>query len=433
MKSSATLSALALLLLSSPALAMGGESQVLSNTEHAEALASEGDALWVATRGGVERYSIASMQREQVFTTSDGLDSNHIWNIQVNAEGEVLARTRESECSFVGQGFLCSPAKALPAPEPSLANRFEGARETARLRHGKQSFVATAGNGVWVVDGETPSRITPDSQICSNHMMAIAEWNGGTWFGSFDDGLCVTLDGKSFRTPEVPFHMVNDLVVTPKGMYVAAGAGLFRTEDGVTFERVKFVSRRGVNGVAFDGKSVWATTPGAVFRVRVQGGPKSRTFWRPGGTRSLQSVAVGKSGVWLASEDKGLIHQTRKGWVAYDRAAGAATSWALSVAVSPSGQAYGATLRHGVMSVDASGQMKVLTNLPDTWILDVRTVGEDVYVGTQGGAAHIDKTGAVTPIQELPDPRVHAIFVGTGQSYFATESGVLALGKRASS
>jgi hypothetical protein len=415
-----------LILVASPALAIaGGDTRILTNTEHAEALAVQDDELWVATRGGVERYSIQSMERQAVFTTNDGLDENHVWQIEVTEEGEVLARTRSSECSFIGQGFLCSPAPTLPAPQPSLANRFEGARETARLSLGKRSIVATAGQGVWLVEEQTPRRITPENQICSNHMMAIAEWNG-TWFGSFDDGLCVTQDGKTFRSPEVPFHMVNDLVVTPKGMYVAAGAGLFRSTDGQTFERVKFVSRRGVNGVAFDGKSIWATTPGAVFRVRVNGGPKSWAYWRPGGTRSLQSVAVGKSGVWLASEDKGLIHKTPKGWTTYDRAAGAATSWALSVAVSPEGTAYGATLRHGVMSVDRTGKIKALTNLPDTWILDVRTVGDDVYVGTQDGAARVDENGTVTPIRELPDPRVHAIHVGAKQSYFATESGVLA-------
>lgn len=393
--------------------------RVLTNTMHVEDLAVADGTLWVATRGGVEAYAVDAPHARRHYTTLDGLADNHVWSIDAGADG-VVARTREASCAWTGTGFRCEPAPALPVAAPSVADAYQGARETARVGR----FVGTAGAGVWI-DGASPRQLSPSGQICSNHMMAIGEWGGRVWLGGFDDGLCVTSDFETFASVEVPFRMVNDLVATPKGLYVAAAAGLFHTRDGETFERVEFVDQRGVNGVAFDGKSLWATTPGALWRVRVNGGPRSRAYWRPGGTRSLQGVAVGKRSVWLASEDKGAIRKTRTGFEVFDRAAGAPTSWSLAVAVDNRDTAWVATLRHGLIAIDRRGRIRTVDALPDTWLLDVRATGTAILVGTQGGAARIDPTGAIATIAHLPHPNVHAFHTGRGGTWIATESGTL--------
>lgn len=410
----------------SPALASASAEtgRILTNTEHVEGLVVHQESLWVATRGGVEKYSLATLSREEVFTTAHGLASNHVWQIAVKEAG-LVARTRDEVCRFDGERFQCDSAERLAMPVPATARRFEGAREIERLALGEQELVATAGNGVWLKSKTGQRRITPLEQICSNHMMAITEWKQQMWFGSFDEGVCVR-DGATFRTPDVAFHMVNDLLATPQGLFLATGAGLYRSRDGFSFDRVKVVNQRGVNGLAFDGHSLWATTPGAVFRVRIKkGGPKTKAFWRPAGSRSLQSVAAGSSGVWLASEDKGLIHKTDKGWVAHDRAAGSPSSWTLAVAVADNGVAYGATLRHGVIAVELDGTIRRLKGLENQWGLDVRTVGAEVFVGTQAGAMKVVATGQVNEIEGLPNPNVHAIHVGQKLCHLATESGVL--------
>src|SRR5690606_13523874 len=107
--------------------------------------------------------------------------------------------------------FVCEPAPALPPPVPALASLFQGAgqtvRETARvalpgiagLKGGAR--VGTAGQGLWLEQpagpggvARAPVRLTPANQVCSNHMMAMAEHQGRLYLGSFDEGLCVRED-----------------------------------------------------------------------------------------------------------------------------------------------------------------------------------------------------------------------------------------------
>ena len=135
--------------------------------------------------------------------------------------------------------------------------------------------------------------------------MAMSEFLGELYLGSFDGGLCSTSDGLRFRTHEGPFRMINDLEVVGGRLYIAASTGLFFTSDGQSFVRDERVNLGGVNGLAFDGKSLWVTTPGALFRLREKGGPKTRSYWLPGGSRSLQAVAARAGQVWIATEDRG--------------------------------------------------------------------------------------------------------------------------------
>src|SRR5690606_34475190 len=279
-----------------------------------------------------------------------------------------------------GDRFRCEPAAVLPPPVPRVTGRYRGARVTARAALGGREVVGTAGQGVWL-GGE---RLTPVAQVCSNHATALARFQGPPLLGAFDGGPCVSDDGgATFAAVAAPARMINDLEVTPRGMYVAAGEGLFVTRDGARFERVAYVTQGGANGLAFDGRSLWVTTPGALWRVRVSGGPRDRQWWMPGGSRSLQDVAVGASGVWLASEDRGAIRKTPRGFEVYDRAAGAPSSWTLSIAVDPRGRAWAGTLRDGVFIVDRRGRIERVAGLPDAWILDVRPLGGDMFVGTQ--------------------------------------------------
>ena len=402
-----------------------------TRTTDVEALAWHDGTLYVATRGGLEAYAAGDRSQRRLFTTEDGLAANAVRALSVE-DGQLVARTDRARCVADGARFVCEPAAKWPTPVPAISELAHGARVTARLDVpglGGARFVGTAGAGVFL-DGPSPTRLTPDGQICSNHIMAVEAWRGRVYFASFAEGLCVR-DGATFVTLATPFGMVNDLAATPAGLYVAATEGLFVTTDGVSFAPVSAVSSRGVNDLAFDGKNLYATTPGALFRIKLPGvsGKRDRAYWRPGGTRALQAVDVRGGKVWLASEDRGALRLERGGWTIFDRAAGLPTSWALDVTVLPDGGALVATLRDGVIRIAADGTTASVA-APDPWTLHVSADGNGAFIGAQGGAARLGDDLAPDAFAALPDPNVHAVRRAAGRIWLATEGGLLALPAR---
>ncbi|MBT8491940.1 MAG: hypothetical protein KJO07_02675 [Deltaproteobacteria bacterium] len=401
--------------------------RVLANTTHVEDFLIDGEreggaAVYAATRGGLEVYRLSTGQRIRHYTSADGLPDLHIRELKMNG-GVLEVRTREHLCALTDSGFRCSKEKPLASPMPRVAGRKGGARITKKVRYKGRVLTATAGAGLWVGS----RRLTPGHQICSNHMMAITSFRGRTYFGSFDDGLCSSADEMIFMRHRGPFRMINDLEATPHGLFVASGEGLYRSVDGMKFEKIEFVSQRGVNGLAFDGRSLWVTTPGALWRVRVNGGPRNREYWKPGGSRSLQAVAARGRQVWIATEDRGLVNKTRKGFEVYDRAYGLPSSWALDVTIDRRGTVYGATLRDGVVAIDRRGRVRPVGRAPDRWTLFVADIAGKLAVGTQGGAAVIGRRNSRTGFA-LPHPNVHVIARAKGKLYLGTEGGTVVVG-----
>jgi ligand-binding sensor domain-containing protein len=401
--------------------------RVFTRTLHVEDLAIDGNTLWVATQGGVEEYDIPTRTRRRVYTTEDGLLEHAVRRVTTEG-GTVRVVGDASECTLVDRAFVCRAAAPLPAVEPAVAPMFRGLRVTRRVGN----WVGTAGGGLWI-DEATPSRITPSGQVCSNHITSMAEYRGRLWLASFDQGLC-SHDAAGFHEHRAPFRMVNDLAATPKGLYVAASEGLFRTTDGTHFERVAFVDSRGVNDLDFDGHTLYATTPSALYRIRIQGGRPSRAIWMPGGSHAIQAVATLRETVWLATEDRGVVRLrsgTRKVQV-FDRAAGLPTSWAVDVAVTADGTPVVATLRHGLLRLSPEGVATSIAGVPDSWLLHVSVDPRGgLLVGTQEGAAEIDRSEQVRAVPHLPHPSVHALYRQGPILWVATEGGLLAQDSRA--
>ena len=267
----------------------------------------------------------------------------------------------------------------------------------------------------------------------------LTVYGGHLWVGTFNDGLFVA---DAWSTPEelenagqvpAPFRMVNDALEVNGRLYVAANEGLFVTRDGVAFERVREVGARGVTGIAFDGRSLFATTTSALWRVHVSlGAPSSAVWWKPAGSRSLQGVVAEGGRVWLASEDRGAILFDGKRFSAFDRLAGLPTSWAVAVAGDGQGGVFEATLRDGAFHVDAAGHWKPLQGLPSPWTLTIARGEREVCVGTQEGAACYDSPSAApatiwdapsSRIEGLPDPRVPVLLAAAGSLLVGTEAG----------
>ena len=411
---------------------------LFTNTEHVEDLLLHQDQLYVASRGGVEIYDPVSGERRFHYTTTHGLSSNHVVSLRV-VSGRINAHTLHAICTLEEEErFLCTDREQPFAPRIRPRSSWQGQRISAIVDIKDTRFIGTWGSGVHRVQGEQSTRLTPDGQICSNHISDIVQHEGWIVFGAFADGLCrietENVDEKRFEILQTPFRMINDLESTPHGLYVAANEGLFLSHDGFSFERLRERAiPRGANGLSFDGASLWVTTPSALHRLRVvRNGPPTRSWWRPAGSTALQDVSLaqdGKPGVWLVSEDRGAIRflpgndRDDVNLEVFDRAAGLPSSWTYSVDSSSDGRTLVGTLHHGLIAIDQEGSYQTI-DLPDAWLLRVRAHHDLFYVGTQGGAFLVHHQDVV-PIPNMPDPRVHELRTIKNQLWIGTEGGTL--------
>jgi len=385
-----------------------------TNTDRVASVLAGPGALWAATAGGIEQYDLPGGARTRLFTTADGLDSNEV--LRVWHQGTLQARTARSVCTLIsGDVFTCTPAAPLPPPAPAVGVLHQGARETARLIQDGQQIIATDGAGLWL-DGR---RITPEGQVCANHVEALAAFRGTLWVGTFDAGICVRENGR-FRAIAAPFWMVNDLRATPKGLWVAAAEGLFLTTDGRTFRRQAQVRERGVNRIAISRRWLFVTTPSVLYAIRRD---EPSVFWRwtrPAGSTALQAVAVSGRNVWLASEDAGVIRMRHGRFQVFDRASGLPSSWAVDVAPGPDGGVWVATLRDGAFRLGEDGGLRQPAADARAWGLRLYLDGASLLFGTQDGIE-----GWTVP---LPDQRVHALLRTREGLWVATEGGLALVG-----
>ena len=385
-----------------------------TNTDRVANVLARPGVLWAATAGGIEQYELPAGARTRLFTTADGLDSNEV--LRVWHQGALQARTARSVCSLTSADvFTCSPIAPLPPPAPAVGVLHQGARETARLIQDGQQIIATDGAGLWL-DGR---RITPEGQVCANHVEALAGFRGTLWVGTFDAGICVRENGR-FRAIAAPFRMVNDLRATPQGLWVAAAEGLYLTTDGRTFRRQAQVRERGINRIAVSRRWLFVTTPSVLYAIRRDEPSVFRRWTRPAGSTALQAVTVSGRNVWLASEDAGVIRMRHGRFQVFDRATGLPSSWAVDVAPGPDGGVWVATLRDGAFLLGEDGRLRQAAANTRAWGLRLYLDGASLLFGTQHGIE-----GWTVP---LPDQRVHALLRTHEGLWVATEGGLALVG-----
>lgn len=383
-----------------------------TNTANVQSVAVVGSRLWAATSGGIEEYALPAGTRRALYTTEQGLDSNDVRRVWAE-DGTIRVRTERSTCALLDGRFVCTaPTIGTPEVVPAAAVLFQGARETARLTSGSHTIAATAGAGLWL-DGR---RITPAGQICTNHVQALAEFHGQLWVGGFDGGLCV-LDESGFRTVMAPFHMINDMLATPRGLYVASAEGLYVTTDGRKFRREQRVRERGVNRLALSGRGsrLFVTTPAVLYELRLRGRDVIRRWRKPAGSTALQGVAVSGQNLWLATEDRGVVRFRGGKFESFDRASGLPSSWIVDVAPAEGGGVWAATLRNGAVRLDADGHVRALAGDAHSWGLRLYRDGAKLLFGTQQGLAGY---------AGLPDSPVHAMLRTARGLWLGTQAGL---------
>jgi ligand-binding sensor domain-containing protein len=415
-------------------------SAIYSNTTVVKAMASDGRTLWVATQGGLEEYDVRGRERIRVYTTNDGLPALAVdavkWTpsdvLVVSASGHdcVMPKgTRRFTCSLrLGAKTVANAASPGLSRPPVPTEQIEGATVTARLSVNDGSeWIGTAGMGTWVHIGSKFIRVTPREQIASNHVVAVSEWGGSIWFATFDHGLS-ELRGGRFMDAALGPRMLNDVIGTDGGLFVATSEGLFVSEDGSTFRRESRVTERSVTDLAYDPRTrtLYATATNSLWEVSLsKRGKYVRASYQPGGTRSLQAVDVSPEGtVFLASEDRGVLRReedTR--FTVFDRLAGFPSSWVIDVVALGEHAALAGTLRHGVF--DVFGDQRFDKGL-DSWVL---FLGRDphrpgaVLVGTQGGGAIVAGSDVQT-LRGLPNKCVHTMARAHDGVWVGTEGGL---------
>jgi ligand-binding sensor domain-containing protein len=279
---------------------------------------------------------------------------------------------------------------------------------------GGQSLVGTAGKGAFL----NHVHLATAPSLSDAHVTSLALFHDTLWVGTFNGGLMTSTPSGEFVAQKAgePGQMINALVATSTSLFVGTSNGLFRSMDGLTFESVDFVEGA-VVGLAYDETSLWASTTGALYRIKCEGGPPSDVWWMPGGSRSLQKISAIPGAVWLATEDRGSVLMRANArtvsadrpFSIFDRSRGLASSWSLSTAALDKGGALMSTLREGLIHIKEDGSFEQMPTTVSPWGLATMAEGDDVWFGSQGGAERLSlSTGQRSKILGLPDPRVHA-------------------------
>lgn len=413
-----------------------------ASTREVRSIGACGPDAWVATRGGLERYERATWKR-RLYGVSEGLDTLDVRRVRCASKG-VEVETATGLCRQEGEAFRCRPAAPRP-PDPPPSESFRGVPVSARVDLEAGVLVGTPSEGAfWAASSGAVTRLGPSEAPPESFVRKVIAYRGKLFLGTFNEGL-YTLEaasGELAAGPQAlaqatrvtaPFRMVNDALEAEGSLYVASNEGLFVSPEGERFERVPEVDARGVTSIASDGRSLYATSNGALFRLPLnKKAPRARTFWKPAGSRSLQSVVVDGGKVWLASEDRGVIAFDGQKFFAYDRLAGLPTSWVVAMAGDGKGGVFAGTLRDGALHVGPDGRWTRLEGLPSPWTLSLTRHEGLLCVGTQGGAACYDATKArgeagakpLARLGGLPDGRVHA-FAPVGDNLLVgTEAGL---------
>jgi ligand-binding sensor domain-containing protein len=409
-----------------------GPTAIYSNTSYVEAIAAHGNQLWAATRGGLERYDMTRRTRDALYTTQDGLPSLMIEKVSFTDDFRPMAITAEHRCLLhvATNRFGCERRTPTPSvPSPEGGGRVEGSPITARYTASDGSeWLGTADLGLWVRDHGRLVRVSPTNQVVANHVVAIAEWRGTVYFASFDHGLGSLKDGK-FTVLGLGPQMLNDVLATPEGLFVASSEGLYVTTDGATFQREQRVTERFVNDLAYDAKRsvLYATATSSLWELPL-GKPKRsiRADYLPGGSHSLQAVDVAEDGaVYLASEDRGILRRDgRRKYTGFDRLAGYPSSWTTDVLANSRESAWAASLRHGVYEVGRRRQTSVAG--VESWVLFLGRDPVDprnAFIGTQDGA-WVARGSRKDSLRGLPNLCVHSLARLSDGLWVGTEGGV---------
>ncbi len=416
-----------------------------------KAILIDGPFVWAGTDGGLVRWCMTSCSSD-IFTTSEGLASNHVFSLALDLSGGVWVGTfggasrndRETWSRFDDNSHLINPR--VEAVFTSSDGRvwfgtaggvtvFDWERfESYTVQDGLADnwvkditecagilYFAT-GNGVSVYDGSSWQRMSTADGLPSNDISCLTATANRVFVGTHGSGVCL-FDGNAFQlfTPDdgIQGSVIADLYADPRGYVWAA------TELGVSvWTDPGWLSFSYLDGLPDDQLlSIAADSDGNVYVGTAANG---LWCWYQGNALSLVSpeclldnqvhcvTPTSDGSVWFGCEE-GLSVQTDGLWHSYRDVAGKPLGKVNAIVEAPGGQVWLATDLAGLAHFDA-GHWFLLNSddgLCSNTVHSLAILGDILLAGTDEGLSAYDgaRFYSLTPDDGLPFASIDALAI----------------------
>ncbi|MCP4867432.1 MAG: hypothetical protein GY898_01775 [Proteobacteria bacterium] len=392
-------------------------------------LAERGDAVWIATPGGLSKY-----RRGVISTWAPGDDCPPGMPRALGTDGSLaISGGRIGRIGTVSSVGLptspdgLGPWNGVPRAEVRWLLRADGRRWVGTDRG--IAVEDAAGTWTWIVH-EGPG---------SNDITTAALHDGSLLVGTFDRGA--SIDGQPLRLGNAE---VNDALIDADGVaWIATSRGVARVDERVrTFGAMHGLTSDHVGAIAtdeegrvwvgtsagvqpFDGGSFGAplggedafkvghvydlvSTGGEIFAGTLEG------LWsvRRGGATGfryetgelpdswINGVARGPTGrLWVGTYDAGLaMRETDGTWRWFIEGEDISSGWVNpgAMAALPDGSVLVGTMGGGLLRIDASGELErwnMADGLAGDDVTTIAVEGETIWVGTRSGLTRLEVSG----------------------------------------
>lgn len=365
----------------------------LSRDVTALAFDAKANRLWAGTTSGLVAWDVAARTSEK-FTVADGLLTNYITAVAVDAQGQV----------WVGHDLGVSMAED--------GRDWQALRdEDLVLDVAVTAIVGDADGGTWFGTAAGLVQRTPDglfarvetleSVVDAPITSALGDAAGNLWFGTDGQGLAMRAAIGAWRTftdaDGLPDAGVFSLARDDTGrLWAGTGAGLARLESDGKWTVVdkwrgddgtKPIGRVGALAVAASG-DVWLT--GDDIALRLPAGMREAVDSRPEGIGAARTMAATPDGaVWFGLEHT-LVRRAAGGertdWRTADALPAAAVQ---AIAVGQGGRTWFGTA-NGVAWSDPDGGWRQIVSSADDWGFGGTAVGADGHAWVVGGDGLIE-------------------------------------------
>ena len=366
--------------------------------------ASDGEALWVVTPNGLEKFVGGRRQAAREIRAARAIVARGVRSIAV-ADGELVL-------GAVGGAWRYQRGHFRQAADT------EG-RVVQTIRCGEALTLGT-GQGLTIVEGESTVTLL-EGGLPSNDLTGLARTAEGLWVGTFRHGLVlIRRDGSTLHFDErhgLVDARINRLTTLGDDLWIATDRGVAR-RTGERFELVGLLDRH-VSFVAVVGSTVYAGAGDALymhsengFEVVSQPGvrPQDVAAHERLVVASAEGLAIeAETGFELATSDETLPDD----WVT-------ATEYL-------DGSLFVGTYNAGVARIEG-GEATVV--VPDVWVNAgaLQSIGEVLAIGTLDEGLWLTGEGGQTRLttqQGLPDNDVTSILPEPdGSLWVATRGGL---------
>ncbi len=326
-----------------------------------------GTVVWAGSSIGLHRYEPATDRFTRFSKSDDGLASNSIRSIAVDAAGNAWFGTTDRGVSVLTAGgewrtidsFDGTPSNNIGAIEPSAFGTWVGATEGLALFDDQFQLVA-----LWP-DGVNPSPFRSDD------VLDIAQFSDSLWIGTAD-GIYVTRTDQGLewieRSSGLALRNVRSLVGHQGEMWCIAGERIYKGGNAGAWTLAEAGLPGGTTAQSLDahiGSGLIAGTSNGVF-----GWDGAQWISIGGGIPSRAYVDVAPGGALWAGNVEALWQGVGNGW-ARRLSPGPAGNYVQAMALQGS-TLYATTRFSGVSRFDGTSWRNVLPAagaLPDTSLL----------------------------------------------------------------